>query len=70
MVKLGWYAQINAEFAGSRSTDRRYLLQDSKLNTFVRVTVNMRLLRGDPLYKVPKAQQDVTDSLLSDAPVG
>jgi len=56
------------EFADSRSTDRRYLLQDSKLNTFVRVTVNMRLIHGDPVYKVPVAEKDVGDSLLSDAP--
>ncbi|KAI9352512.1 EEIG1/EHBP1 N-terminal domain-containing protein, partial [Zopfochytrium polystomum] len=46
-------AVINlAECAGSRTTSRRLLLQDSRVNSVLRVTVNMKLLKGDPIYGV------------------
>lgn len=42
-----------AEFAGQLTTSRRFLLQDSKLNAFCYLTVNMRLIKGDPIYTCP-----------------
>lgn len=53
------------EFADTRSSERRYLLQDSKLNTFTTVVINIHLISGDPSYKVPQADQDVGDALLA-----
>lgn len=35
-----------AEFAASRSTSRRYLLQESRVNSTLRVTIDMKLLKG------------------------
>ncbi|KAL3897755.1 MAG: hypothetical protein SGCHY_003205 [Lobulomycetales sp.] len=56
------------EFADTRSSERRYLLQDSKLNTFTTVVINIHLISGDPSYKVPQADQDVGDALLAGGP--
>ncbi|KAI8999794.1 EEIG1/EHBP1 N-terminal domain-containing protein, partial [Gaertneriomyces semiglobifer] len=35
-----------AEFAASPSSSRRYLLQESRVNSILRLTVNMKLLKG------------------------
>ncbi|KAJ3072455.1 hypothetical protein HK102_006229, partial [Quaeritorhiza haematococci] len=57
-----------AEFASSRSTTKRYLLQESRLNSVVRVTMNMKLVKGDPVsYKVPTGKKDITTSLFDQA---
>ncbi|KAJ3415010.1 hypothetical protein HDV05_005655 [Chytridiales sp. JEL 0842] len=43
-----------AEFAGSRSTSKRFLLQQARVNSIVKVVINMRLIKGDPMYIVPQ----------------
>ncbi|XP_050407120.1 early estrogen-induced gene 1 protein isoform X2 [Patella vulgata] len=59
--KLG-FADINlAEFAGSGAQSRRYLLEgyDTKHrqdNSNIKITVEMSLISGDPVFKVPTHQ--------------
>ncbi|KAJ3173943.1 hypothetical protein HDU87_007265 [Geranomyces variabilis] len=36
------------------STSRRYLLQESRVNSIMRVTVAMKLVKGDATFKVPE----------------
>ncbi|KAI8826660.1 N-terminal C2 in EEIG1 and EHBP1 proteins-domain-containing protein [Fimicolochytrium jonesii] len=43
-----------AEFGAERERTRRYLLQDSRVNSILRITVKMQLVKGDPTYKVPE----------------
>ncbi|KAJ3022072.1 hypothetical protein HKX48_007112 [Thoreauomyces humboldtii] len=43
-----------AECAGQRSTSRRYLLQDSRVNSIMRVTIGMRLIKGDSTFTAPE----------------
>ncbi|KAJ3168227.1 hypothetical protein HDU88_001666 [Geranomyces variabilis] len=38
----------------STSTSRRYLLQESRVNSIMRVTVAMKLVKGDATFKVPE----------------
>ncbi|KAJ3158254.1 hypothetical protein HDU86_002963 [Geranomyces michiganensis] len=38
----------------STSTSRRYLLQESRVNSIIRVTVSMKLVKGDATFKVPE----------------
>ncbi|TPX40413.1 hypothetical protein SeMB42_g06018 [Synchytrium endobioticum] len=42
-----------SEFAGLRGQTRRFLLQDSKVNSTIKITVDMMQIRGDPVFKVP-----------------
>ncbi|KAJ7377790.1 hypothetical protein OS493_026357 [Desmophyllum pertusum] len=63
-IKLG-FADVNlAEFAGSASTTKRYILEgyeDKTLrqdNSILEVAVSMQLTSGDPLFKVPYAPSD------------
>ncbi|KND04707.1 uncharacterized protein SPPG_00416 [Spizellomyces punctatus DAOM BR117] len=46
-----------AEYAASRSTSRRYLLQESRVNSIIKVTIEMKLVKGDPVYKVPEVSK-------------
>ncbi|KAJ3359661.1 hypothetical protein GGF32_009111 [Allomyces javanicus] len=48
-----------APFAGARSTTRRFLLQESKINSTVKVTIAMNLIKGDPMFKVPDLSPDL-----------
>jgi hypothetical protein len=40
-----------AEFAGSKLNSRQYLLQQSKMNSSLNITVNMKQISGDPLFR-------------------
>ncbi|KAK6194711.1 hypothetical protein SNE40_000294 [Patella caerulea] len=59
--KLG-FADINlAEFAGSGAQSRRYLLEGYDMkhrqdNSNIKITVEMSLISGDPVFKVPTHQ--------------
>ena len=46
-----------AEYAAGEAMSRRYLLQDSKMNSHLQITVKMQLLKGDPMFKVPDAKR-------------
>ncbi|KNE56758.1 hypothetical protein AMAG_02535 [Allomyces macrogynus ATCC 38327] len=48
-----------APFAGARSTTRRFLLQESKINSTVKVTIAMNLIKGVPMFKVPDLSPDL-----------
>ncbi|KAJ3056222.1 hypothetical protein HK097_007705 [Rhizophlyctis rosea] len=50
-----------AEFAGDRSTTRRYLLQEAGVNSIVKLTIDMQLTKGEPSYKVPEpSKRDIS----------
>ncbi|KAJ3224972.1 hypothetical protein HK099_007601 [Clydaea vesicula] len=49
---IGQVAVNLSEFAGARSTQRKYLLNHSKVNSFLRITVSMKLIKGHVEYKV------------------
>jgi hypothetical protein len=42
-----------AQFAGTREITTIFLLKESKVNSSLRVTVRMRLIAGDPVFKCP-----------------
>ncbi|TPX33386.1 hypothetical protein SmJEL517_g03745 [Synchytrium microbalum] len=46
-----------SEFAGLRGATRRYLLQDSKVNSTMKLMLDMTQIRGDPVFKVPPPTQ-------------
>eukprot|EP00158_Paraphelidium_tribonemae_P008577 Partr_v1_DN28616_c3_g1_i2_m49407 putative Conserved hypothetical protein len=50
-----------AEFAGTKFNSREYLLQQSKMNSTLRISVILRQMNGDPLYRIPedRNQQDI-----------
>ncbi|KAI9190048.1 hypothetical protein H9P43_001481 [Blastocladiella emersonii ATCC 22665] len=48
-----------AHFAGTRSMTRKFLLQETKMNSTVKVTIAMTLKSGDPLFKVPELPNDL-----------
>lgn len=49
---LGYVIADLSTFAGAKSVTRLYLLQNSQLNSTLKITVSMRQLSGDPYYKV------------------
>eukprot|EP01085_Mycamoeba_gemmipara_P001310 Mycagemm_TRINITY_DN10305_c3_g3::TRINITY_DN10305_c3_g3_i3::g.1310::m.1310 type:complete len:143 gc:universal TRINITY_DN10305_c3_g3_i3:530-102(-) len=52
-VPLG-FVEINlSEFAGARETSRRFLLQHSRINATLNITVHTDLVSGPPVFKVP-----------------
>lgn len=76
-IKLGFVDVNLAEFAGSASTTKRYILEgyDDKTvrqdNSILEVEVKMQLTSGDPLFKVPHAplhNQAVTETAENRAP--
>ncbi|RIB15778.1 N-terminal C2 in EEIG1 and EHBP1 proteins-domain-containing protein [Gigaspora rosea] len=42
-----------SEYVGLSTVTRRYLLQDSKINSTLKLTINMKQTFGDVVYKVP-----------------
>ncbi|CAG8587059.1 12488_t:CDS:2 [Acaulospora morrowiae] len=42
-----------SEYVGLNATNRKYLLQDSKINSTLKLTVNMKQTFGDVVFKVP-----------------
>ncbi|CAG8713466.1 25013_t:CDS:2 [Dentiscutata erythropus] len=42
-----------SEYVGLNTVTRRYLLQDSKINSTLKLTINMKQTFGDVVYKVP-----------------
>ncbi|RHZ44755.1 hypothetical protein Glove_709g20 [Diversispora epigaea] len=42
-----------SEYVGSNSMTRRYLLQDSKINSTLKLTINTKQTFGDVVFKVP-----------------
>ncbi|ORZ39520.1 hypothetical protein BCR44DRAFT_28314 [Catenaria anguillulae PL171] len=49
-----------AHFAGPKSvTTRKFLLQETRMNSTVKVTIAMTLKAGDPLFKVPELPSDM-----------
>ncbi|KAJ3096731.1 hypothetical protein HDU97_005622 [Phlyctochytrium planicorne] len=45
-----------SEYANSRSSVIKHLLQDARVNSVVRVKISMTLLKGDPIYQVPNME--------------
>jgi hypothetical protein len=41
-----------SEFANTPNVIKRFLLQNSKINSVMRLTLNLTLIKGDPIYKV------------------
>ena len=71
--KIGFVDLNLAEFAGSSQTCRHCLLEgyDAKNrldNSILKIVVGMQLLSGDPLFKVPSVQRDVTLKLPDNSP--
>ncbi|TGZ79100.1 hypothetical protein EX30DRAFT_373246 [Ascodesmis nigricans] len=50
---LGTVALNLAEYAGLEGVTRRYLMQNSKINSTIRVTISMRQTGGDGYYETP-----------------
>ncbi|KAI9209743.1 N-terminal C2 in EEIG1 and EHBP1 proteins-domain-containing protein [Polychytrium aggregatum] len=47
-----------AEYAGAAVTTRKYLLQESRVNSIAKISVSMQLIKGDPTYRIPEAAPD------------
>jgi len=60
-VRLGFIDVNLSEFAGSREQSRRYLLQQSRVNATLKITIKADLIGGSPTYKVPVAKQEIDD---------
>ncbi|KAI9216300.1 hypothetical protein BC828DRAFT_409593 [Blastocladiella britannica] len=48
-----------AHFAGAQGMTRKFLLQETRINSTVKITVAMSLKAGDPLFKVPELPSDL-----------
>lgn len=53
--KIGIVVLNLSEFAGERLVSRRLLLRDSNVNCILKITVDMKLLKGDPGFLVPRS---------------
>jgi hypothetical protein len=53
--KIGIVCLNLSEFAGQRMVTRRVLLRDSNVNCILSITVDMKLLKGDPGFLVPRS---------------
>jgi hypothetical protein len=53
--KIGIVCLNLSEFAGQRMVTKRVLLRDSNVNCILRITVDMKLLKGDPGFLVPRS---------------
>ncbi|KAJ3216696.1 hypothetical protein HDU67_009128 [Dinochytrium kinnereticum] len=71
---LGMISINLAEYADSRSSLRKHLLQDARVNSVVRVKIEMKLLKGDPIYAVPNLEkrdmsiEQIRDFITGDKP--
>ncbi|KAK9319243.1 N-terminal C2 in EEIG1 and EHBP1 proteins-domain-containing protein [Lipomyces orientalis] len=52
-VELGTLQLNIAEFVKEKPTGRRYLLQDSKINSTIKITLDCRQLSGDASFSTP-----------------
>lgn len=50
-----------AECAGSRTSDRKFLLEDSKINATIKISIDMKQIKGDPVFKVPPRSSGAID---------
>ena len=56
--------QLNlSEFAGERMVTKKILLRDSNVNSVLKMTIDMKLLKGDPSFLVPRSTfaEDIVD---------
>ncbi|KAI8844254.1 N-terminal C2 in EEIG1 and EHBP1 proteins-domain-containing protein [Chytridium lagenaria] len=54
---LGMISINLAEYADSRSSVQKHLLQDARVNSVVRVKIDMKLLKGAPVFAVPNTEK-------------
>jgi len=45
-----------AEFAGSRINTRRYLLQESKINSTIKISLELIYIKGEHVFKTPSSK--------------
>jgi hypothetical protein len=45
-----------AEFAGSRINTRRYLLQNSKINSTIKISLELIYIKGEHVFKAPSSK--------------
>ena len=67
-TRLGSVNVNLARFATVREATRRFLLEESSINATLTLTLRLKQIKGDPMFRVPREGAEVADTNTKDVP--